>query len=389
MAENKRDLYEVLEIGRDATPAEIKKAYQKRAKQVHPDFNPDDPDAEEKMKEVNAAYEILSNEEAKMRYDRYGFEGIDPSYSDMGGGGYGFGGGLGDFYSDILSDLLGGFGGIGGRRSNAAGRQRAAKGESLRSKITITFEEAAFGCEKEINIIRSESCEVCDGTGSKSGTSKETCSKCGGLGQVEVRRQAGNIVFSQQVECNECGGAGVIIKNPCEKCNGSGKIKKNRKLKFRIKPGIEDESNVILRGQGNAGYNGGPAGDIQVRVKVEPHEYFVRDGKDIMLDMPLSFIDAAIGADIVVPTIEGKVKYKISEGTQTGTIFRLKGSGIQGEAGERKGDQYVKLIVETPTNLNAEQKKLLKKFGDSLTEQNHAKKKGFFGKVKEAFSAKP
>ena len=378
MAEQKRDYYEVLGVQKGATDAEIKKAYRKMAKENHPDLHPGDKDAEARFKEINEAYEVLSDSEKKARYDQFGFAGVDPSY---GGGGYG-GGFDGSFDFGDLGDIFGSFfgGGFGGGGRARSGPQR---GESLRTRLTITFEEAAFGCEKEVSIDRVEQCETCKGTGAAPGTSPETCPACGGSGQVQQRRQTPMGVFATTGPCPRCGGTGKIIASPCKDCGGSGQVRRRKTLKVTIPAGIDNGQIISLRGQGSAGKNGGPAGDLQIVITVQPHQLFRRDGADVYCNAPITFTQAVLGGEMEIPTIDGKVKYDIPEGTQTGSTFRLKGKGIPNVNGRGSGDQFVTVYIETPRNLNREQKEALKKFSSTLKENNYEERKSFFKKFKK------
>ena len=378
MAEQKRDYYEVLGVQKGATDAEIKKAYRKMAKENHPDLHPGDKDAEARFKEINEAYEVLSDSEKKARYDQFGFAGVDPSY---GGGGYG-GGFDGSFDFGDLGGIFGSFfgGGFGGGGRARSGPQR---GESLRTRLTITFEEAAFGCEKEVSIDRVEQCETCKGTGAAPGTSPETCPACGGSGQVQQRRQTPMGVFATTGPCPRCGGTGKIIASPCKDCGGSGQVRRRKTLKVTIPAGIDNGQIISLRGQGSAGKNGGPAGDLQIVITVQPHQLFRRDGADVYCNAPITFTQAVLGGEMEIPTIDGKVKYDIPEGTQTGSTFRLKGKGIPNVNGRGRGDQFVTVYIETPRNLNREQKEALKKFSSTLKENNYEERKSFFKKFKK------
>ena len=378
MAEQKRDYYEVLGVQKGATDAEIKKAYRKMAKENHPDLHPGDKDAEARFKEINEAYEVLSDSEKKARYDQFGFAGVDPSY---GGGGYG-GGFDGSFDFGDLGDIFGSFfgGGFGGGGRARSGPQR---GESLRTRLTITFEEAAFGCEKEVSIDRVEQCETCKGTGAAPGTSPETCPACGGSGQVQQRRQTPMGVFATTGPCPRCGGTGKIIASPCKDCGGNGQVRRRRTVKVSIPAGIDNGQIISLRGQGSAGKNGGPAGDLQIVITVQPHQLFRRDGADVYCNAPITFTQAVLGGEMEIPTIDGKVKYDIPEGTQTGSTFRLKGKGIPNVNGRGRGDQFVTVYIETPRNLNREQKEALKKFSSTLKENNYEERKSFFKKFKK------
>ena len=379
-AENKRDYYEVLGVQKGATEEEIKKAYKKMARKYHPDLNPGDKDAEEKFKEVNEAYEVLSDSEKKARYDQFGFAGVDPNF---GAGGGGYGGGAGFDFGD-LGDIFGSFfgGGFGGgqTRRNPNAPQR---GESIRMNLTISFEEAAFGCEKELELDRYESCETCHGSGAAPGTSPETCPDCGGSGVVQTRRQTPMGVFASTAPCSRCGGRGKIIKEPCKDCRGSGMVRRRRKIQASVPAGIDNGQTISIRGQGHAGKNGGPEGDLLVTITVRPHELFRREGTSVLCEAPITFPQAVLGAELEIPTIDGKVKYDIPEGTQSGTTFRLKGKGIPALNGRGRGDQYVTVYIETPRNLNREQKEALKKFAEAVGENNYEERKSFFRKFKK------
>ena len=379
-AENKRDYYEVLGVQKGASEEEIKKAYKKMARKYHPDLNPGDKDAEEKFKEVNEAYEVLSDSEKKARYDQFGFAGVDPNF---GAGGGGYGGGAGFDFGD-LGDIFGSFfgGGFGGgqTRRNPNAPQR---GESIRMNLTISFEEAAFGCEKELELDRYESCETCHGSGAAPGTSPETCPDCGGSGVVQTRRQTPMGVFASTAPCSRCGGRGKIIKEPCKDCRGSGMVRRRRKIQASVPAGIDNGQTISIRGQGHAGKNGGPAGDLLVTITVRPHELFRREGTSVLCEAPITFAQAVLGAELEIPTIDGKVKYDIPEGTQSGTTFRLKGKGIPALNGRGRGDQYVTVYIETPRNLNREQKEALKKFAEAVGENNYEERKSFFRKFKK------
>ena len=374
MAEQ-RDLYEVLGLQKGASDDEIKKAYRKLAKKYHPDLNPGDKEAEKKMKEVNGAYEVLSDAEKKARYDQYGFAGIDPNYAGGAGGG-GFGG-FQDFdLGDIFGSMFGG--GFGGQQTRQNGPR---KGENLRITLQLTFEEAVFGCEKSVSVTRNESCKDCGGTGAKKGTSPETCPVCRGSGQVQSTQRTPFGVFSSSSPCQNCKGTGKIIKEPCPSCKGEGRVRKTRTIRVKIPAGIDDGQTISLRGEGNGGARGGPAGDLYVTVYVKEHKMFKRDGQDIILEMPISFAQAALGATLIVPTVDGKVQYDLPEGTQTGTVFRLRGSGVPSVNGRGRGDQYVKVNVEIPRNLNHEQKELLRKFDEATGDSCYSERGGFFKKM--------
>ena len=385
MPEQKRDYYEVLGVSKGASDDEIKKAYRKLAKKYHPDMNPGDKEAEAKFKEVNEAYSILSDSEKRARYDQFGHAGVDPNYG-AGGPGGGFGGfDMGDIdLGDIFGSFFGGgFGGFGG--STSSRRNGPQKGESLRASLTISFEEAAFGCEKEINLNRTEECEACHGSGAEPGTTAETCPDCRGTGVVRVQQRTGGFAFSSTAPCSRCRGTGKIIHTPCKACGGSGSVKKSKRVTVSIPAGIDDGQAISLRGQGNAGKNGGPAGDLIVAVHVKPHPQFHRDGTTVLYEQPVTFYQAVMGAELEIPTIDGRVKYNLPAGTQTGTTFRLRGKGIPELRGRGRGDQYVTVRVQVPTSLNGEQKEALRAFAEAMGEDvpEESGLKGFFDKHKK------
>lgn len=374
---DKRDYYEVLGVSKQATSDEIKKAYRVLAKKYHPDMNPGDKEAEVKFKEVNEAYEVLSDADKRQKYDQYGHAAFDPS---MGGGsGFGgFGGGFGaDFdFGDIFSSF---FGGGGSSRSRANMPQ---DGEDVATRITISFEEAVFGCKKEVSFQRVEACSDCSGSGAEKGTKAESCQTCHGTGRVTVQQQTMLGYMQTQRACQECRGTGKIIKNPCKNCNGKGFVKINKKLEVKIPAGIDSMQRIILRGQGSAGRNGGAAGDLIIEVRVKEDKVFQRDGSNIYCEIPISFSEAALGAEIDIPVLGGGTeKYQIPEGTQTGTSFTMKGKGIPNVNTKRKGDLIITVTVETPKNLTSEQKKLLQSFAATLGEKNTGKKNSFFKKI--------
>lgn len=378
MAEQKRDYYEVLGISRSASDAEIKKAYRKLAKENHPDLHPGDKAAEARFKEINEAYEVLSDADKKSRYDQFGHAGVDPNF----GAGGGYGGAAGFDFGD-LGDLFGSFfgGGFGGgRRTNPNAPQR---GDSIRMSIAITFEEAAFGCEKAVTVERLESCPTCHGNGCAEGTTPEVCPDCHGSGTVQTRRQTPMGVFATTSPCSRCGGTGKIIHQPCRECRGSGMVRKRKTIKASVPAGIDNGQTISIRGQGDAGRNGGPAGDLLITITVKPHEIFRREGTSVLCEAPITFAQAVLGAELEIPTIDGKVKYDLPEGTQSGTTFRLKGKGIPSLNGRGRGDQYVTVYIETPRNLNREQKEALKKFAATLGEGNYEQHKNFFKKFKK------
>lgn len=381
MAE-KRDYYEVLGISKDASDAEIKRTYRKLAKTCHPDLHPNDAECEARFKELGEAYEVLSDADKKAKYDQFGHAAFDPSY---GGGGYGGGysGGFGDIFGDIFGGgggFGGGFGDIfgGGGQQNRTGPRR---GENIRIALNISFEEAAFGCTKEINIPRVEKCDSCSGTGAKSGSEVETCKVCGGSGSVRQQQRTPLGVFQTTGTCNACGGKGKIIKEPCTSCRGGGTVRRQRKISVTIPAGIDDGQTVSVRGEGSIGANNGPSGDLLITVSIMQHEDFVREGTSVLYYMNISFVQATLGDEVEVPTLDGKVKYTIPEGTQTGTTFRLRGKGIPHLRGSGRGDQYVTVEIDTPKNLNSEQKHQLKEFAKAMGEAET--KKSFFEKKRK------
>ena len=369
-----RDYYEILEVEKGATGDEIKRAYRKLAKKYHPDLNPNDSEAEKNFKEVNAAYEVLSDDNKRARYDRFGHEGVN------GQGGAGGFGGFGDIFEDIFDIFGGGFGGQS--QYKRTGPQR---GSDLRYNLTIEFEEAIFGVEKEIKIRRTESCSTCQGTGAKAGTHKETCSRCHGSGQVRYSQQSpfGQIV--RTATCDQCGGTGEVIKEKCPSCYGSGTEVKEKKLKVKVPAGVNDDSIITIRGEGEGGLRGGPSGDLYIYISVKEDELFVREGNNIFLNIPISFTEAALGAEIEVPTLEGSEKYNIPEGTQTGTQFRMKGKGVPHLRSSGRGDLYFTVDIQVPTKLTEKQKDLLKEFAIEHGEEVKKQKKSFFDKVKDTF----
>ena len=391
MAE-KRDYYEVLGIGKNATDAEIKSAYRKLAKKYHPDLNPGNKEAEEKFKEVNEANDVLSDPQKRQRYDQFGFAGVDPNYAAANGGGAGgFGGGfggvdLGDIFGDIFGGGFGGgFSGFGGGSSTRTANV-PRKGHDIQASVILTFEEAAHGCSKKITINRQDTCPDCGGTGAAKGTSPETCPDCGGRGYVVTQQRTPFGVMQSQQPCSHCGGRGTIIRNPCKTCRGTGKTAARKSLEINIPAGIDDDQNIALRGQGDAGSNGGPAGDVIVHVTVKADPMFERDGYDVTIHVPITFSQAVLGDDVEVPTVDGRIVQHIPEGTQSGTKFRLRGQGIQYLNGRGRGDQYVIVDVEIPKKVTRAQREALKAFEDSMKEDNYEKRKGFFKHLRDRFS---
>ena len=379
MAENKRDYYEVLGVDKSADAAAIKKAYRKKAMQYHPDRNPDNKEAEEKFKEVGEAYEVMSNDEKRARYDQYGFAGVDPNFG-AGAGGAGFGGfeGFGGFGD--LGDIFGEFFGGGRRCSSSNGPRR---GENIMSRLELTFEEAAFGCEKEVSAMRIENCAGCNGTGSADGV-VETCANCRGTGQVRSVRQFMGMAMQSTETCPKCGGKGKTIKTPCNTCRGKGKVRRANKVKVKIPAGVDADQSVRGRGEGSVGANGGPNGDLLVEIVIKRHPIFTRKYMDVFCEVPISFAQAALGAEIQVPTLDGKVSFQIPEGTQTGKEFVLREKGIP-EVGNprRRGNHRFTVVVETPTHLTNEQKDLLRQLEGTMEET--PKRKKFFDTLKDFF----
>lgn len=371
----KRDYYEVLGVQKTASPDEIKKAYRTLAKKYHPDMNPGDKEAEAKFKEANEAYDVLSDESKRQKYDQFGHAAFDPTAGGEGFGGFGgFGDGGFDF-GDIFSSFFGG----GGRSSS---RNTAIDGEDIVTRITVTFDEAVFGCKKDISYPRVEACGECSGSGAEKGSKPETCPTCRGTGRVTVQQQTMFGRMQSQRSCTACRGTGKIVKNPCKNCNGKGYVRVTKKSELTIPAGIDSGQRIIRRGQGSAGRNGGAAGDLIIEVTVKAHKFFEREGNNVYCEIPISFATAALGGEIVVPGLGGKDEtFQIPEGTQTGTSFTLKGKGVADVNTKRKGDLIFTVTVETPKNLTQEQKKLLSSFADSLGESNETKSKSFFKKL--------
>lgn len=380
MAENKRDYYEVLGVQKGASTDDIKKAYRKLAMKYHPDRNPDNKEAEEKFKEAAEAYEVLSDDDKRSRYDQFGFAGVDPNYGAGQGGGFGGGfGGFGDFGD--LGDIFGSFFGGGSSRSNPNAPRR---GENVGARLELTFEEAAFGCEKEISVPRIESCSACRGSGSADGT-VETCSMCRGAGQVRTTQNFMGMAMQSTTTCPQCSGRGKIIKTPCNTCKGKGKVRRTQKIKVRVPAGVDHGQSVRVRGEGCVGSNGGPNGDVLVDIYIKRHPIFTRQDYTVLCEVPITFSQAALGAEIQVPTLDGKQAFDLPEGTQTGTVFTLKEKGIPVVGSRRRGDQRFTVVVETPTKLNKEQKELLRQLDGSLDNKSTPKGKKFFETLKDFF----
>jgi len=350
-----KDYYETLGIERGASEEEIKKAFKKAALKYHPDRNPDNKVAEDKFKEANEAYQVLSDSDKRARYDQYGSADAGAGF-DAGSDFSGFGG-----FGDIFGDIFGG--GFSSRNQNGP-----KKGADLEYNLNLSFEESVFGVEKEVSVTKNEKCNDCGGSGAKAGTSPKTCDKCGGNGQIKVQRNTAFGSFASMSTCDKCGGRGQIISDPCKTCHGSGKERKNRKIKINIPGGVDTGNVMPLRGQGEPGEKGGPSGDLYINIRVTPHKTFKRNGIDIHIESHISFGYASIGIEIKVPTVDGDVKYKVPAGTQSGTVFRLKGKGIPRVNGHGRGDEYVKVIVDVPKSLNEKQKSALKLFMEASGE---------------------
>ena len=379
MAENKRDYYEVLGVEKGASAEEIKKAYRKSAMKYHPDRNPGDKTAEEKFKELGEAYEVLSDDEKRSRYDQYGHAGVDPNFGAGGFNGGGFGGFGGFDFGDIFGEFFGG----GSRRGST--QNVPMRGENVGVRLEVTFEEAAFGTEKQVSAQRIENCGNCGGTGSADG-SVETCSYCRGAGQVRTTRNVMGMTMQTTSECPQCGGRGKVIKNPCNTCRGKGKVRRTQKINVKIPAGVDHGQSVRVRGEGCVGSNGGPNGDLLVEISIRRHSVFQRYGQDVLCEVPITFTQAALGGEIEVPTLDGKTKFDLPEGTQTGREFVLNGIGIPYVNNpRRRGNHRFTVVVETPTKLSKEQKELLQKLEDSIDGKSSPKRKKFFDTLKEIF----
>ena len=374
MADTKRDYYEVLGVDKNADDATIKKAYRTLAKKYHPDMNPGDKEAEAKFKEVNEAYDVLSDPDKKAKYDQYGHAAFDPS----AGGGAGFGG-FGDFGGFDINDIFSSF--FGGASGGSTRRNGPVRGDDITVRLTISFEESVFGCKKEVSYNKIQKCADCSGTGAAKGTSPKTCSACGGSGQVRVQQRTPFGIMQTQKTCDACHGTGKIIENKCPNCRGTGFVRVPKKLEVNIPAGIDDGQQLSLRYQGSDGMNGGNAGDLYIIISVRPHSIFERDGDDLYCEVPITYAEATLGAEIEIPTLEGSMKYTIPEGTQTGTVFTLRNKGVTRVNSKVRGNLYITVVVEVPKNLTFEQKNLLEKFAASCGESNYSKRTSFFKRI--------
>lgn len=383
---DKQDYYETLGVDRGASDDEIKKAYRRAAKKYHPDLNPGDKEAEQRFKEVNEAYEVLSDSQKRARYDQYGHAGVDPNYG-AGGPGGGFGGFDVDFgdIGDIFSSIFGGgFG--GGRRSDPNAPRR---GGDTAASLNLSFEEAAKGCKKTVHVTHVDNCAACGGTGAEPGTSPKTCPSCHGTGTIRVTQRTPIGAMQTQRVCDQCRGTGKIIDKPCHTCAGKGRVRRTRDVEVNVPAGVDDGQTVTIRGGGDAGVRGGPAGDLHISVNVRPHPIFERRGYDVYCEVPITFVQASLGAEITVPTLDGKVSFKVHEGTQPGDEFKLKGKGITRLNSSVRGDQYVKMTVEIPRNLTERQKESLREFDRQTGDGNYKKRRTFFEKIKDLFNEEP
>lgn len=379
----KRDYYEVLGVNKNASADEIKKAYRRLAKQYHPDLNPGDKTSEQKFKEVNEAYDILSDQSKKSRYDQFGHAGTDPSYGG-GPGGY-------SYYSDNpfgadfdLGDIFGSFfGGFGGARNSRYDGPR--RGADVEVSLNISFLEAAKGCTKKVSYENIDTCSKCNGSGAKNGTSPRTCSACSGRGQTVVSQRTPFGTMQTTRTCDRCGGAGKVIETPCEHCAGKGRVRSRKEIEVNVPAGVNNKQILNVSGRGNAGKNGAESGDLHIYINVESHPVFERKDYDVWCEVPITFSQAALGANIVVPTIDGKVEYQIHKGTQNGDIFKLKGKGIPKLHGRGNGDQFVKVHIEVPKSLTMSQEKALREFEETLTEKNYQRRRSFFDRIRGLF----
>lgn len=378
----KRDYYEILGLQKGASDEEIKKAFRKMAMKYHPDRNQNNKEAENRFKEINEAYSILSDPEKKSKYDRFGHAGVDPN-TGFGNSGFGEGAGFEDIF-DMFGGIFGGGGGFGGGFGGNH-RNASTKGSDLQREVTITFKEAAFGVKKNIKISKNVVCDHCKGEKAEPGTSKRTCESCGGTGQVHTTQRTPFGAFQSVSTCPDCHGEGHKVETPCKKCNASGVIRKEVTIAVSIPAGVENGAIISLKGQGEAGRNGGPAGNLYIIVYVKPHKLYKRAGQDLQIEIPITFEQAALGDEIIVPTLEDKVSYKVPPGTQPNTVFRLKGKGLPYTNSSKKGNLYVKVILEVPTKLNGKQKEAVKKMSSTLDKNCYQKKNSFLNTIKELF----
>ncbi len=382
MAE-KRDYYEILGVNKNATEEEIKKAYRAKAKQYHPDLNPGDKNAEAMFKQVNEAYEVLSDKEKRARYDRFGHAGVDPNFAGNQGGGFDFDfgdfGGFGDL-GDIFSSFFGGSFGGGNRRRDPNAPRR---GGDTSANVSISFEEAAKGTTKNVTTTRVESCPTCGGTGAKKGSSPKTCPNCKGQGHVRISQRTPFGFMQTTRTCDQCMGKGRVIDDPCTTCSGAGRVRTTKTISVNIPAGIDDGEILNVRGQGDAGVNSGPPGDLHITVEVQPHPIFKREGYDVWCEIPITFAQASLGDEIMVPTLDGFVSYSIHPGTQPGDTFKLRNKGIPHISGRGRGDQYVRVTIEVPRKLTEKQKELLREFDKTASDKNYIKRKSFLDKLKD------
>ncbi|GAA0789046.1 molecular chaperone DnaJ [Hathewaya limosa] len=376
-----KDYYEILGIEKGASEPDIKRAFKKLALKYHPDRNPDNKEAEEKFKEINEAYQVLSDPEKKARYDQYGTADFGAGFDGgFNGAGFDFSD-LGDIFGDIFGGgFSGGFGGFGS--SGRANPNAPRKGADIETTLNLSFEEAVFGCEKEIVVNKHENCETCNGTGAKPGTSPKTCDRCNGTGRITMQRRTAFGAFSTQTTCDKCRGLGTIIENPCSSCHGTGKIKKRKSIKVKVPAGVDNGNIIPIRGQGEPGSNKGPSGDLYINLRVAPHKLFERRGNDIYMEEHISVSKAILGAELKVPTVDGEVVYKVPSGTQSNTVFRLRGKGVPRVNGTGRGDQFVKVVVDIPKKINEKQKQAILQFMEASgeIEPQQEEHKGFFKK---------
>lgn len=381
MAE-KRDYYEVLGVDKSAGASEIKKAYYKLAKQYHPDVNPGDAEAEKKFKEINEAYAVLSDDDKKAKYDQYGHAAFENGGAG-GGDGAGFEGfDFGDIFSSFFGGGSSGFGGFGGGGNR---RNAPMRGEDIYARVTLTFEEAVRGCKKDVSFGRVQKCADCGGSGAKKGTTVETCKKCGGSGQMRVQQRTAFGMMQTMRTCDDCRGTGKIVREPCTNCRGTGYVKITKTISVSIPAGIDNGQNISIAGQGNEGRNGGPAGDLIISVTVKPHAVFERNGSDIYCEVPINYWEAVLGDEIEIPTLDGKERFTVPEGTQTGTTFTLRGKGITRVNSSVRGNLYITVKIDVPKNMNTKQKELLKELAESFGDKVQSKREGFFKKFADIF----